>query len=362
MEILQVNKRHWDHLGGIETVVRMAFEVFRESGHSTTILAINETSNTEIEESEKLKVVKAGQMTILFGMPVSWKFFLEARKQFRTAGFIFLHHPFPLGFLAYVLFGRGKPAAIWYHSDIIRQKLLARMLYPLFSWVFRKASVIIITSDRMTKQANLLKKYVSKTAVIPYAVKDNNAKQSHNKSVNLPSTLSILSVGRLVYYKGFEYLIEAMDGVNAQLLIIGTGPLKNSLTELVRQKGLTNVALLNPVEDLSEYYKACDIFVLPSIENSEAFGLVQVEAMLAAKPVINTNLPTSVPNVSIHGQTGLTVEPRDVEGLRTAINGLLDNPGLRFKYGRAAKERAQSEYGMEVFKTRLSNLLEKSNE
>jgi glycosyltransferase involved in cell wall biosynthesis len=88
----------------------------------------------------------------------------------------------------------------------------------------------------------------------------------------------------------------------------------------------------------------CDIFILPSVENSEAFGIVQQEAMLFGKPVVNTNLPTGVPYVSIHELTGLTVPPHDVKALAEAVQKLADSPELRKLYGENAKKRVAEQY------------------
>ena len=95
------------------------------------------------------------------------------------------------------------------------------------------------------------------------------------------------------------------------------------------------------------FYEACDIFVLPSTDISEAFGLVQVEAMACGKPVVSTNLNTGVTFVNQHGITGLTVEPRDSMALADAIRTLLGNSNLRLSLGRNAQERAMREFTLE---------------
>lgn len=362
MNILQVNKRHWDHVGGIETVVKQAYETFRELGHHTTVLAVNEGPETRITTDDSLKVIQAGEVLTLFGMPLSWKFFRQARQAFQGADFIVLHHPFPLGLLVYLLFGQRKPAVIWFHSDIIRQKLAAKLLRPLLVQAFKKVQAILVSTDRMVEKTEFLRPFAGKAIVIPYAVsllpKTEAAEQIRQQ---YPAPL-LLSVGRLVYYKGYEYLLEAMQGVNAHLLIIGTGPLKQKLEQQIAELGLRNVSIIDPVADLAPYYHACDMLVFPSVENSEAFGLVQVEAMLAGKPVINTDLPTSVPRVSIHNETGLTVPPRDSDALKTAINRLLNDSEFRLKLGAAARQRAETEFSREAFNTRLSELLKTYHE
>ena len=143
----------------------------------------------------------------------------------------------------------------------------------------------------------------------------------------------MLFVGRLVYYKGLEYLIEAMRWVpDAVLVVVGTGPLRGRLQRLSEQwLGCPGkVVFLGAVaeHDLCAWYHACDVFVLPSVELSEAFGLVQLEAMACAKPVVTTDLPTGVTYVNQHGHTGLVVPRRNSRALAEAINILLDNRQL----------------------------------
>src|SRR5262249_13696018 len=122
----------------------------------------------------------------------------------------------------------------------------------------------------------------------------------------------ILAVGRLVYYKGFEYLIRSMAQVRGKLLIIGNGPLRAKLDEVAVQLNVSEkVVFLGEVQndEVTPYYHAADVFALPSVARSEAFGIVQIEAMASGVPVVNTSLDSGVPFVSLHEQTGLTVPP-----------------------------------------------------
>jgi rhamnosyl/mannosyltransferase len=109
-------------------------------------------------------------------------------------------------------------------------------------------------------------------------------------------------------------------------------------------------------EHITPYYHACDLFVLPSVARSEAFGIVQIEAMAAGKPVVNTKLDSGVPFVSQDGLTGLTVEPSNAPALADAINRLLDNPDLREKLGAQAFRRAQQEFSMQTMTARVLSL------
>jgi rhamnosyl/mannosyltransferase len=170
----------------------------------------------------------------------------------------------------------------------------------------------------------------------------------------------VLFVGRLVYYKGVEYLIKAMKEVDAELLLIGDGKLRAELTALTNEMGLAHkVHFLGEIsdEELPEYYHACDVFVLPSISPAEGFGLVQIEAQACGKPVVSTSLPTGVPFVNLHEKTGLIVPPKNSKALAEAINKLLGSSNVRKEYESRALERAQ-QFRAELMVRRVFQLYE----
>ena len=159
----------------------------------------------------------------------------------------------------------------------------------------------------------------------------------------------MLAVGRLIYYKGFEYLVRAMNGVDGHLVVIGQGPLAGELRALADSTGVGDrVTLLGEVASVVPYYHAADVFVLPSIARSEAFGLVQLEAMAAGTPVVNTDLDSGVPYVSPDGVTGLTVPPRDADSLARAINRLLDDRQLARALGERGQMRVREHFTVDA--------------
>ena len=152
----------------------------------------------------------------------------------------------------------------------------------------------------------------------------------------------VLFTGRLVLYKGVNFLIDAASNLEAHVLIVGDGPLRPMLQKKIETLGMqSRVRLLGRVSDaeLSSLYSLADLFVLPSISPTEAFGVVQLEAMAHGVPVVNTNLPSGVPSVSVHGVTGLTVPPGDAGALRDAIIAILSNDALRDEFSKNAQER-----------------------
>jgi rhamnosyl/mannosyltransferase len=99
---------------------------------------------------------------------------------------------------------------------------------------------------------------------------------------------------------------------------------------------------------VTPYYHAADLFALASVARSEAFGIVQIEAMAAGLPVVNTGLDSGVPFVSLDGETGLTVPPGDPQALAAAMNRLLDDDALRQSLGQAGVRRARQEFSLDT--------------
>ena len=160
----------------------------------------------------------------------------------------------------------------------------------------------------------------------------------------------MLFVGRLVPYKGVDVLLEALSGLNADAVIVGDGPLRPRLEALARELGVSNrVRFLGSVADaeLAALYRACHVFVLPSVTRQEAFGVVQLEAMAAGRPVVSTDLGTGVGWVNRHGETGYVVPPRDPVALRDALGRLLADPELQRSMGDAAMRRVRSAFTVE---------------
>ena len=160
-----------------------------------------------------------------------------------------------------------------------------------------------------------------------------------------------LFVGRLVPYKGVDVLLKAMRHISQNLVLIGKGPCLEEWTELAHDFGVSHkVKFLGQVDDdsqFSAYLHGCHSLVLPSIDESEAFGIVLIEAMSCGKPVITTQLKSGVPWVNDAGVTGLDVPPREWEPLAQAMNKLANNHELRQQMGEAARKRFAQHFMLE---------------
>ncbi|MEG7531783.1 MAG: glycosyltransferase [Hungatella sp.] len=166
----------------------------------------------------------------------------------------------------------------------------------------------------------------------------------------------------MVYYKGCDILLAAMTRIpdlDIHLTIVGSGVLETTLKAQTKQAGIQDrVCFAGRVsdEELQAQIEACDVFVFPSVAASEAFGLVQLEAMIYGKPVINTKLPTGVPCVSLDGETGLTVPVGDATSLSEAILWMKNHWNERIKMGENARERVKTQYTEDVMIKRLLQL------
>jgi rhamnosyl/mannosyltransferase len=166
----------------------------------------------------------------------------------------------------------------------------------------------------------------------------NRAEQSWQ-----PGLLRVLVIGRLTYYKGHETAINAIArSPNAQLCIVGNGDRFTRLQQLIDRFQLSSrVRLLGslPGDQVRALLATCDCLCLPSLERTEAFGLVLAEAMRYGKPQVASDISGSgVGWVVERDRTGLLVAPGDVEQLAAALERLQADPSLRETLGRASAE------------------------
>jgi len=356
MKVVQVNKLYYPFVGGVEKVV---YDISNEIKNSVDVevLVCNTENKLVKEEIEDVKVTRTASLGIYFSMPVSLSFPKYLRSY--DADIYHFHFPFPLADISYML-GRkikGKVVVTW-HSDIVKQKLMLKFYGPILRRFLKKhADVILATSPQLIESSPFLSEVKDKCKVVPLGIDVDKYKITETVNQNVDKIHEkygdnlILFVGRLIYYKGVEYLVRAMENVSkGKLLIVGEGKLKDELISLTKELNLEDkIEFLGKAsdEELISYYHACDLFVLPSIAKSEAFGLVQLESMACGKPVISTNLPTGVPFVNENGKTGIVVEPENSAQLSEAINELMNDDNKRQQYGQYAKDRVEKVFTRE---------------
>lgn len=360
MSVLHIGKFYLPYRGGIESHLHALCRELTKSINVNVIVA-NETLRLMTSEINEVKIRRLPRLFNLSATPVCPTMSREIRRA--TADIIHLHLPNPFAVLAYLASGHQGRLVITWHSDIVRQKTVARMLGPLDDALLRRASAIIATSPNYVDSSPILSRNRDRCRVIPFGI---DADEFRARDAEIAGRIRqrygdriILGVGRMVYYKGFEFLIRAMASVRGHLLLVGEGPLQAKLERAAFDAGVRDrVTFFGRVsqEEVLGYYNAADVFVMPSVARSEAFGIAQLEAMACGKPVINTRLQSGVPFVSLDGETGITVAPAASSDLAAAINRLLDDPGLRELYGAAAARRVRTEFSVSTMVDRTLEL------
>ena len=353
LKVLHISKFYYPNEGGIEYFVKDLVESLQNFNIQIKVLA-HQNSLGLFSKKEIIKNIYVLRVPILANIsyaPICLNFYYFLKKVIFEFKPDLLHIHMPNLSPLLVPFKYRLPLIIHWHADVVssnydkKLKFFYNFYRPLEKRLLKQASKIIVTSNNYLKTSLLLKDFYNKCTIIPLGINPdrleinfNNIKTQHDE---LPI---VLSVGRLTYYKGYEYLIRAMKYVNdARLIIVGEGKEKNRLKNIVLKEKLEEKVLLTGY--LSEKHKVkllkkCFIFCLPSIERTEAFGLSLLEAMYFAKPLITTNVVGSGMNfVNIHQKTGLIVSAEDEKELGRAINFLLANKKLAQKYGQNSKDR-----------------------
>lgn len=355
--ILITGKAYDPHIGGIETVMQQVAEGLRGGARVSVLTCRDDFGMGHKERIHHVPVERCGSLGTYASCPLSFSYLSAFRRKVMCADVVELHLPFPLADLAALLAGyRGRIVLAW-HSDVVRQKLLLHCYRPLMHWLLRRADAIIVATPAHIDSSPDLLPFRHKCTVIPYGI----SAAEYDAVPRMPvltqrlhhaKAKKILFTGRLVYYKGVDVLLEAFAQVRqeSELFLAGEGVLESALRARAAELHIAErVHFLGKrmTPELRAAFADCDVFVLPSVANSEAFGIVQLEAMVYGKPVINTALPTGVPLVSRAGETGLTVPPGDAAALANALDTLLADDALRARYGAAARQRVLDTFEIE---------------
>lgn len=298
------------------------------------------------ETRDGVDIRRAGTLGTLLSQPLAPG--LPGLVRRSAADVVHLHHPNPLGDLA-VLLDRCRPLIVSQHSDVVRQRALWPLYGPLVRGALGRARFVVVASEQALGGSRELRGLERKVRVIPYGVEPSRFAPSPALEARARALRAawgegpvVLAVGRLVAYKGFDVLLKAAEGLDARVVLVGTGP------ESARLRALAgpNAVLAGRVSegDLPAYYRAADVFCLPSVTTAEAFGVVLLEAMASNLPLVTTALPTGVAAVNREGRTGLVVPPGDAGALREALNLLVLDRGKREAFGAAARAVFEREY------------------
>lgn len=296
---------------------------------------------------------------------------------------IHLHYPFFGGAEFIYLLSRLRSInlIVHYHMDVHGQGALKY----IFDWhtqqimprILNRADKILVTSLDYAQRSNLrlrLQEQPQMFAVSPVGVNPDNYRPRRKDAELLRRydlehkkvIIFISKLDRAHYFKGVTFLIKAFQLIcsndDYRLLIIGAGDLLPSYQSLVENYGLENKIFFPgfvPDDVLPLYYNLGDVMVLPSVDGSEAFGSVLIEAMASGIPVIASDLP-GVRSVVDKKVNGVLVKPRDVANLAKYIDWILRNPQIGKQYGQAGRAKVLAQYNWTVIAENLEKLYQDS--
>ncbi|MFV8226336.1 glycosyltransferase [Christiangramia aquimixticola] len=368
MKILHVGKYYPPFFGGIEKVNFDLVESLNKKGISTDVICFNHEKGSKLEKGEYV-IYREGTLIEKFSTPISISFYNQLRKIQKNYDIIHVHLPNPVAAIALQLSRfKGKLVLHW-HSDIINQKLLKKVYIPFQELLLHRADKIIVTTSTYLFGSQDLKPFRNKCEIIPIGIDRNEFIDNLEFRAELNNRFQgkkvVFSLGRLIYYKGFEYLINAALDLPSDYVVLigGVGELEEGLQKLIKKNNLEGKVILLgklPFDQIGEYYRRADLFCLASNERSEAFGVVLIEAMSFGCPIVTTAIEGSgVTWVNKNNETGLVVAPNSSKALAQGIIKILSNEILRTEMSKNSLNRYEDLFHKEKM-TELTTSLYKN--
>ncbi len=368
--VLQINNYMYPHIGGIEQTTRDILNSIKEE-YEQRVICFNHEKGTVTNQVDGVDITRVNCQAKVASQSIALsygKVLKKVMKEFQPDIVIFHYpNPFVAHFLMKHLKNKKFKLIMWWHLDIVKQKILGKLFNGQTKKLIKYADRIVATSPNYIEGSKWLSSNKDKCVVIPSCINEERLKYD-DTHIQMAKEIKekykgktiCFSFGRHVEYKGMTYLVKASKLLSDdyQVLIGGKGPLTDSLIK--EAKDDNKVEFLGRISDdeLKAYFLACDIFCFPSITKNEAFGVGLAEAMYYAKPVITFNIPGSGVNyVSIKDETGLEVDNCNVEQYAEAIKQLSASDELKNKFSQNAKKRVDELLLFSKFKEHVKSLL-----
>lgn len=358
MRILQLSKYYPPTHGGLELVAEFFSRAARELGHEVSVISLGKESLT-YEGRFQEKVLQGREDIKLSSTPLSLAYLLQVRRQLLTGtpDYIFVHLPNPF---AHEIINWLRPIASEkkvkivgvYHSDIVNQVHLRDAYNLHFTRHLKTYDSFICSSPNLQRSSEILSKLPEgKVKIIPFCV-DHAALQ---KPVKRPANFQgkFIAIGRMVPYKGYEFLIKTFNELPYELTLVGQGPLKAQLQKLAKP----NIRFVGEISEDKKFelLQSSDALIMSSINRAEAYGMTIVEAFSIGLPVIAANLDTGVSFLVRDGITGLKFPINDVGALTDRVELLKSDRALQDKLSQGCLAFFLKELGYDAFRDNLKS-------
>lgn len=354
MKILQLAKYYPPIYGGIELVEKMMTKAHVENGDFVTVHAFDKKDEIHIGEFGE-KIFRLKENIKILNAPFSFNYYLQFRKWILNdkPSVIYVHLPNP--FMHEVIRSNKKllnelkvKVIAVYHSDIINKSIFGDIYNFYFSMTVSVYDQIIVSSKNLWRSSAILSVLdEKKQKVVPFCIEEDQVQIPPRAAIKK----KLVSIGRFVPYKGFEFLIKALNNSDYELHIIGNGPLLEKLKKIAAPNIFIHTDLKH--HEKNKLISSSDIMIVASTNRAEAYGMTIVEAFSFGIPVIASNINSGVTFLVQNEKTGLTFEVGDTEGFLKQLNRLSSDDLLWQKISRECSTFYQNELTFDKFKERL---------
>ncbi len=365
IKVLHIGKFFSPFRGGVENYMR---DIMVSLNHldvrNFAVVHRHELSFRSIDDTIEVDdipfhVIRAGTWFKFMYAPFSPMFPILMRRLARLyqPNIIHFHMPNPSAFWALLMLRMRNVAwVIHWHADVVasshdpKLRWFYHLYQPLEQMMLRRAAAVVVTSEAYLDYSEPLREHRAKCHVVPLGLQPEAPDTAGQTSQNISEYVQddrfkVLAIGRLTYYKGFEYLLRAAALLKTDIRvdIIGSGQRERSLRKLASHLGLDGqLHLIGHVTDdeLHARLHACDCVCLPSLERTEAFGMVLLEAMMHGKATVVSDVAGSGMGWIVeHDHTGIKVPPGDAQALAEALAWLRDHPAQTRSMGEQGRLR-----------------------
>jgi glycosyltransferase involved in cell wall biosynthesis len=355
MKIMVVTPYFYPHIGGAENYAyNIAKGLKEEYNWEIVVITSNHEEKKYIEEKiDGIKIYRLSRWFKISNTPINpmWYFQIKNIIKKEKPDVINAHTPVPFISDVAARVCNNIPFILTYQNDLTKGNIFLNLLCKLYYFTIGNDTLnisdkIIVTSKYYAQNSNYLRKYFKELGIVHPGVDVLKFNLNVNKGYlkkrygNHHFALFVGQLDKTHIHKGINYLLGAISLVkkefeNIVLLVVGKGDniknYKNYAQKLSIEKNVIFTGFV-PIDKLPEYYAGSNVTILPTLNNSEGFGLVLIEAGACGKPVIGTNVG-GIPSVISDQKTGLLVPPKDSEALAKAIIKILKDPKLAKKMG-----------------------------
>lgn len=350
--------------GGIPFVIATLSQLIRDGVENNILVArLHGLSKRYVFDGVPVEAVTS--LGTFFSTPLAPSFPFTLLRRALSYDLVVHHAPFPLADIALSHLPQNVALIVYWHAEIARYKLLKRLVSPAIFRTLQRADRIVVADRATIENSDFLPRFAEKCSIVPFGTDVDfwsictKEEAAAAQMLRTKSPRMVLAIGRFVSYKGFDVLLKAMKTVDGQAVLIGDGPLLGELRQKAFDIGIADRVIFTgrtTPNEIKTFMHAARVLAFPSTTRAEAFGIVQLEAMAAGLPIVNTALRTAVPNIARHGKEALTVPPNDPLALAAAIQSIIDEPASASRLGQAGQLRARTEYSLSAYASRMAKI------